>query len=68
MNQEKSTDDKSITADIVNCARCGQDHYDLEFKQFRITPVEINDLVFSHWALCPLAKDPILYRIVRYIN
>jgi hypothetical protein len=44
---------------VVCCARCQQDHPDLEFRELN-NPGEIKA---SHWALCPTNGQPILLRI-----
>lgn len=44
---------------IINCARCSQDHLDLEFKPF----TQANP-TYSHWALCPTNGEPILMRMI----
>ncbi len=50
---------------IGNCARCGQDHKDLEFKPFK-NPVEDTDgTVWSHWALCPTNGEPVLLKVTQ---
>lgn len=49
-------------ARVRNCARCGQTHTGLEAKRF-VRPIfddDGYDLVFTHWATCPITGDPIL--------
>jgi hypothetical protein len=46
---------------IVCCARCQQDHADLEFRELN-NPGEIKA---SHWSLCPTNGQPILLRIAK---
>ena len=53
---------KSFTTDIYNCARCGQDHKQMEFKPL-VSPVRhhITEQVEStHWAMCPNSLQPVL--------
>lgn len=40
---------------IVNCARCGRNHKNLVFKRLTRSQEE-----WSHWALCPRNKQPIM--------
>lgn len=48
---------------ISRCARCGKNHTEIEFKKFN-NPVEINDLVYTHWGICPTTGEPILNMII----
>lgn len=51
-----------LIVSIQSCARCGQDHTNLEFKQFT-NPVEDSDgTMWTHWALCPVNGEPILLK------
>jgi hypothetical protein len=56
-------DDKSILVIVKSCARCGEDHTYLEFKLFT-EPMVIAEITFTHWAVCPVTKEPILMRII----
>lgn len=47
---------------LHNCARCGADHYNLEFEPME-HPVE--DL--THWAMCPVKHEPILMKFVTVV-
>lgn len=50
---------------IKHCARCEQDHADLEFAAFTKHPIEHSDgIVSMHWAMCPVLKEPILMQII----
>ena len=46
---------------LTNCARCGGQHKNLEFTQLK-RPVAVLVATFTHWALCPKTKEPILLR------
>lgn len=50
---------------IVNCARCGGSHDEIEATQFRtpFAPPEAAPVVWTHWALCPTSGDPILFQV-----
>lgn len=49
----------SIEVDeILNCARCGRDHRNLNFKKF-IVPIE----EYTYWSTCPETGDPILMKL-----
>lgn len=54
------------TIDITNCARCEQDHMTLEMKELK-RPVNLlgNQGILTHWAMCPVEKDPILIKIIK---
>jgi hypothetical protein len=42
------------------CSRCGQPHYQLEFKSF-IAPQKR----YTHWAICPATEEPILMFVLQ---
>jgi hypothetical protein len=45
--------DKTLAVDVVNCARCGDDHLHREFRAFQRS-VEITGAEpYTHWAMCP---------------
>lgn len=44
---------------IENCARCGGNHKDIEFK-----PLTIPGSRHTHWAACPINGEPIMMRQV----
>jgi len=50
---------KTSKFSFTDCARCGQDHKDLEFMEF-INPCELG----SAWAMCPNMKEPIILKVV----
>ena len=59
---------KSVTADIVKCSRCGQDHLKIPVKKFKSPPVmELSQTStyepWNYWATCPITCDPILVHI-----
>lgn len=48
---------------IHRCARYGQDHVNLEFKEFTQNPIEDSDgTIWNYWALCPITNEPILLK------
>lgn len=49
---------------IENCARCGQDHM-VNYKEFESPPVDGYGATWSHWAICPVSKDPIAIMFLR---
>lgn len=64
---------RSITA----CARCGQDHAEITFKQLQ-KPIQLFEdtrvrnaaffrnpsaLMYTHWASCPTTGEPILMKL-----
>jgi hypothetical protein len=44
---------------IKRCARCGGDHLSLIFTPLSNPPHE-----FTHWAMCPVSKEPILMKSI----
>jgi hypothetical protein len=50
---------------LKDCARCGKTHKDLTFEEL-IFPIDFIEkkkrTVFTHFALCPNNKQPILLR------
>ena len=68
-----STEPHSITTDVKCCARCGQGHTELIFKPFAKNPIKEEKKddkgktvvhIFSHWALCPVLREPLILEIV----
>ena len=54
-----------LVVDVGHCARCGKDHADLGFARFK-RPCQkdtVNGFEWTHWAMCPETKEPILLRI-----
>lgn len=49
--------------DINMCTRCKSTHAQLNVHVFH-KPVEIGDRVFTHWAMCPAMKEPMLLQII----
>jgi len=48
---------------VNSCARCGEDHEQIEFKKF-VRPVEDSDgTLWNWWGFCPRTLDPILMTI-----
>lgn len=57
-----SLTDESIVMELLEgCARCGGTHRQLRFfKLERPQRVAGAQAVFSHWALCPQRREPIM--------
>lgn len=56
---------KMRTETVYHCARCGEDHHDLIFAQFRGEPIVDEDgTVWNWWSLCRITGDPVLLREV----
>ncbi len=51
----------TFKTDVYFCARCGQDHKQLEFKKFQ-RPVADTEGDWDYWTICPSSDDPILLR------
>ena len=48
---------------IIHCARCGEDHINIEAKKFTQPVLEdapSEKALYTHWALCPTNGEPIL--------
>ncbi len=56
---------EKLKTTIGNCARCGQDHKDLEFKLFTDAIEDTDGTIWSHWALCPTNGEPILLKVTQ---
>lgn len=56
---------KSISITVKRCARCGENHHQLEFKRIH-NPIEHGDGEpdSTYWAVCPTNGDPVLLCIV----
>lgn len=50
-----------VTTTICNCARCHDIHKDLTFEPLKGEPVGNG---YTHWALCPVTKQPIVLQIL----
>lgn len=51
-----------ILKKIINCARCGGTHENLQTKKFErsFAPSEAKGMEWTYWAPCPTNGDPIL--------
>ncbi len=56
----KKLEDNKLIVTIAQCARCNQNHIDLEFKKFIKNPIDD----FFYWSICPKLKEPILLKKV----
>ena len=53
-----------MKVDVKSCARCGEDHDDLEFSEFT-NPPRFAETTYTHYATCPTRfSEPILLAIV----
>jgi len=48
---------------LKNCARCGGEHADIEF----VLLTNPERCRYTHWAMCPVAEQPILLRIAEEV-
>ena len=55
--------DAVLSVNVVKCARCGQDHPELQFHKIMGSQITCEGLIFTHWAQCPTTIDPILLRV-----
>ena len=56
---------EKIKTTIHNCARCGQNHKDLEFNSFENAVEDTDGTVWDYWALCPINGEPILLKVTK---
>tara|TARA_R110002020_G_C15865401_1_gene737562 strand:+ start:172 stop:369 length:198 start_codon:yes stop_codon:yes gene_type:complete len=57
-------DPKYISSNVTSCARCGENHNELQFQKFSKNPVCIGEEVHNYWQLCPVTNEPILLRVI----
>lgn len=50
---------ETLVTDVRCCARCGTDHERVTFRKFK-RPVEGDNDMYTHWAMCSVSEDPIL--------
>ena len=48
-----------MTTHVDNCPRFGNYHYNVQVNSFAHEP----SAVYTHWAMCPLAGEPILITV-----
>lgn len=52
-----------IDLDIINCARCGENH-PIRFYQFKHNPIRAADgTTWTHWGACDKLNEPVLLSI-----
>jgi len=54
-----------MKVNVRHCARCEQDHDDVEFKEFSLHPIwdGEDEESWTHWAMCPTLNEPIILHI-----
>jgi hypothetical protein len=58
-----------MIVDVSCCARCGKDHKDLEFKEFKgWLPEDATGIQWTHWGMCPDLNEPIMLIIKQVIG
>lgn len=54
-----------MKTNIRGCARCGQDHMELEMKKLT-NPITVSDTIeFGYWVMCPKLDEPILIQVFK---
>lgn len=54
------TDESIVLESMEGCARCGFTHHAMRlFKLGR--PMHVSGETFTHWALCPSRREPIMF-------
>lgn len=60
----------NLIIDVKDCARCGQNHEQMEAKPFTNPVNDTDGAPWTHWFLCPVTGEPVLvqqiYRLVEY--
>lgn len=51
--------------ELKGCARCDEDHINLEMYPFSKHPIEDKDGIWTHYVICPNTNEPVL---VMFIN
>jgi hypothetical protein len=51
---------ETIIVSIKACARCGEDHDQLEFAPLTKPVISVCGEKFSHWVICPKLGEPIM--------
>jgi hypothetical protein len=53
--------------DVMACARCGEDHKELEFVKFKRSVIVIIERagkrIFTDWAMCPKTNEPVIMEV-----
>lgn len=62
----KPQEEGPAPTDLLGCARCGGEHM-VRFKPLR-NPIQMGDVVLTHWATCPTTKEPILMRLLEEVD
>lgn len=52
-----------LMTDVLNCARCREDHQMMEFRRFQRPIIDSDNTVWNFWGSCPTTKEPVLLRI-----
>jgi hypothetical protein len=55
---------EALKVDVHGCARCGEDHKDMDFRAFRSPIFDSDGSVWTHWAICPNFDEPVLLKQV----
>lgn len=51
-----------ISAPVIHCARCGENHAVIEFKKLQRPVIDSDGTEYAHWSMCPNTHEPILMR------
>lgn len=61
----------NMKINVNSCARCGEDHKDIEFLKLTnpiIIPIEklkeTNLIILNYWGMCPKLNEPIIMMIM----
>ena len=58
-----------MKTNIISCARCGENHDNLEMKKLTnsITIPNTNGNEIGYWAMCPKLNEPILIMVIEEV-
>lgn len=64
---------KTISLPVRSCARCGEDHDSVEYREFQRPVIDPDGTTWGWWGTCPTSGDPILMKfdasgLVRLLN
>jgi len=52
-----------ITRKVEDCARCGEDHRNVQFRHFKGKYISCDEMDFQYWGWCPTNLEPIILSV-----
>lgn len=62
IRQDESNEFDGIKITVLDCPRCGHNHYQLKFEPLSRATVEARQGQAQMWAMCPNENQPIMVR------